>query len=149
MVDSFMEYSECQLRKRTVFTGSLILLACCSRIIFFSFYSFILIYIVYNLFCFNLFFFNFGLGWIYRFISWLLFYHRGFIGAIDLDGVIEGLSINDIAKNASTSSSVTATTQPTTLKREGNSGIWDKSKQSRRATSLLNIFLPNSYGMYS
>lgn len=40
-------------------------------------------------------------------------------GAIDLDGVIEGLSINDIVKNASTSSSVTATTQPTTLKREG------------------------------
>ncbi|CAH1393092.1 unnamed protein product [Nezara viridula] len=67
-------------------------------------------------------------------------------GAIDLDGVIEGLSINDIVKNASTSSSVTATAQPTTLKREGNSGIWDKSKQSRRATSLLNIFLPNSYG---
>ncbi|XP_066909513.1 F-BAR domain only protein 2 isoform X4 [Halyomorpha halys] len=40
-------------------------------------------------------------------------------GAIDVDGVIEGLNINDVVKNASTSSSVTTTTQPTTLKREG------------------------------
>ncbi|XP_073994263.1 F-BAR domain only protein 2 isoform X3 [Rhodnius prolixus] len=34
-----------------------------------------------------------------------------------------------------------------TAKREGNCGVWEKSRhQSRRATSLLNIFLPNSQG---
>jgi hypothetical protein len=45
-----------------------------------------------------------------------------------------------------------ASEKPSTAKREGNSGIRDKKDatnyQSSRATSLLNIFISNSHGMF-
>lgn len=38
-----------------------------------------------------------------------------------------------------------------TSKRDGNAGMWENkaNKQSRRATSLLNLFMSNSHGMSS
>lgn len=67
-------------------------------------------------------------------------------GVMDLEGINDLSTSNDPLKTVGMSGGPPSSAPG---KREGNSGTWDKSKQSRRATSLLNLFLSNSHGMYS
>uniref|UniRef100_A0A0A9W804 FCH domain only protein 2 n=1 Tax=Lygus hesperus TaxID=30085 RepID=A0A0A9W804_LYGHE len=67
-----------------------------------------------------------------------------FTGVMEVESVADVVSASDAGKVTNTGT--TPSNNQSSIKREGNSGIWDKSKQSRRATSLLNIFLPYSQG---
>ncbi|KAL1129960.1 hypothetical protein AAG570_012904 [Ranatra chinensis] len=65
---------------------------------------------------------------------------------LDKPGSVEIKNVMDVSSNMETGKLVAPAGVPSSAKREGNSGTWDKSKQSRRATSLLNLFLSNSHG---
>ncbi|XP_046679252.1 uncharacterized protein LOC124366698 [Homalodisca vitripennis] len=55
-------------------------------------------------------------------------------------------------EEVSVGGAVSEETKPTPapgIKREGNASQWSGAKQSRRTTSLLNLFMPNSQGMSS